>query len=65
MAGLFGHQKRHQRVSRRLYDASWRDHVESGEQVMATGFSCRCQSERLSGSTPRHPLGVIAGMLRP
>ena len=34
-------------------------------QVMATGFSCRCQSERLSGSTPRHPLGVIAGMLRP
>ena len=64
MAGLFGHQKRHQTVSRRLYDASWRGKVEGGGQIMATGYSCRCQSKRLSGAAPRHPLGIIAQMLR-
>lgn len=63
MAGLFGHQKRHQLVSCRLYDMSWRAAVEGNTQVAATGFSCRCQAERLSGITPRHPLGLIADAL--
>ncbi len=63
MAGLFGHQKRHQPVSRKLFDLSWRPHVEAGASVLATGFSCRCQSERLSGRAPRHPLGLIADLL--
>ncbi|MCB1384760.1 MAG: FAD-binding oxidoreductase [Nitratireductor sp.] len=62
MAGLFGHQRRHQEVSERLFDLSWRAHVEGGA-VMATGFSCRCQSERLAGKSLRHPLGIIADML--
>lgn len=65
MAGLFGHQKRHQSVSRKLFDMSWREHVEGAADVMATGFSCRCQSERLTGRKPRHPLGLIAELLAP
>ncbi|TJZ90164.1 FAD-binding oxidoreductase [Paracoccus gahaiensis] len=63
MAGLFGHQTRHQTVSRRLYDMSWRAVVEGDVTVAATGFSCRCQAERLSGIAPRHPLGLIADAL--
>lgn len=63
MAGLFGHQKRHQTVSRRLYDMSWRAVVESDATIAATGFSCRCQANRLSGIAPRHPLGLIAEAL--
>lgn len=63
MAGLFGHQKRHQTVSRRLFDLSWRDKVDTGNTVLATGFSCRGQTERLTGGAPRHPLGLIATLL--
>lgn len=63
MAGLFGHQQRHQSVSRTLYDLSWRSAVEGDVPVAATGFSCRCQAERLSRITPRHPLGLIADAL--
>ncbi|MGV1988709.1 FAD-binding and (Fe-S)-binding domain-containing protein [Agrobacterium sp. 22-221-1] len=63
MAGLFGHQKRHQPMSRRLFDFSWRSHIESRDIVAATGFSCRCQAKRLSGTQPSHPLGMIADLL--
>ncbi|WP_347309877.1 FAD-binding and (Fe-S)-binding domain-containing protein [Defluviimonas sp. SAOS-178_SWC] len=59
MAGLFGHQKRHQKVSIRLFEMSWRKHVEGDAPVLATGFSCRCQSKRLTGQAPRHPMGFI------
>ncbi|MCZ0961108.1 FAD-binding oxidoreductase, partial [Paracoccus sp. EF6] len=64
MAGLFGHQERHQAMSRRLYNMSWRDQVEGEAPVLATGFSCRCQAERFSGKGLRHPLGMIADRLR-
>ena len=63
MAGLFGHQQRHQSVSRKLFDMSWRDQLSGEAPVAATGFSCRCQTERLAGYTPRHPLGLIADLL--
>ena len=63
MAGLFGHQKRHQAVSKRLFDLSWATHLKDGGTVVATGFSCRCQSERLTGMDVRHPLGLIADLL--
>ncbi|GGE13660.1 FAD/FMN-containing dehydrogenase [Gemmobacter megaterium] len=63
MAGLFGHQARHQPVSRRLFDMSWRPHVEAAAPVVATGFSCRCQAERLSGRALRHPLALVAEAL--
>lgn len=60
MAGMFGHMERHQQTSRRLYDMSWRETIEAGEPVVATGFSCRCQAERLSQRRVSHPLGEIA-----
>lgn len=63
MAGLFGHQRRHQNVSRKLFDMSWLRHVEGDAHVAATGFSCRCQATRLSSAKPRHPLGLIADAL--
>ncbi len=65
MAGLFGHQNRHQPVSRKLFDMTWRSQVAGAGPVAATGFSCRCQSERLAGQELRHPLGLIAAMVRP
>lgn len=63
MAGLFGHQRRHQDVSRRLFDLSWRAQMSGDAMLAATGYSCRCQSERLAGATIRHPMGLIAQAL--
>lgn len=63
MAGLFGHQKRHQKASRRLFDLSWREHMSEDAALAATGFSCRCQIGRLAGVKARHPLGLIADAL--
>ncbi|MEI4472916.1 FAD-binding and (Fe-S)-binding domain-containing protein [Frigidibacter sp. MR17.24] len=65
MAGLYGHQARHQQVSRRLYDMSWAAPVADPRPLAATGFSCRCQSERLGDRPLRHPLGLIAEALSP
>lgn len=63
MAGLFGHQRRHQPMSRRLLDLSWRSHMESEDTTVATGYSCRYQAKRFSGTQPGHPLGLIADLL--
>lgn len=64
MAGLFGHQARHQAVSQKLFDLSWRKLTEDTTPSAATGFSCRCQIERLSRKSPRHPLGLLAEALK-
>ncbi|MEN3792253.1 FAD-binding and (Fe-S)-binding domain-containing protein [Fulvimarina sp. MAC3] len=63
MAGLFGHKKRHGAMSRKLFDMSWAMPLEDAQEAAATGFSCRCQSERLADRTVRHPLGLIADRL--
>lgn len=66
MAGLFGHQNRHQPVSRRLYNLSWRATVATDRPdapVLASGFSCRCQAKRLGGQSLSHPLSLIAQAL--
>ena len=63
MAGMFGHKDRHQEMSRKLFDLSWAGLVAEAEEAAATGFSCRCQSERLGGKALRHPLGLIADRL--
>jgi FAD/FMN-containing dehydrogenase/Fe-S oxidoreductase len=61
MAGTFGHEKANQQVSKDLYDMSWKDKVsEYGEQLLATGFSCRSQVKRFSEQRVNHPIQVIA-----
>ncbi|MEQ8340148.1 MAG: FAD-binding and (Fe-S)-binding domain-containing protein [Marinovum algicola] len=65
MAGLFGHQARHQRMSRDLFALSWRDQVDAPCPTAACGFSCRSQGHRLAGRDLLHPLGLIAAVLAP
>lgn len=64
MAGMFGHKQRHQEMSRKLFGISWREHLNKATDAVATGFSCRCQAERLGGRGLRHPLGLIAERLK-
>jgi len=61
MAGIFGHEEKNLALSHRLFDLSWRPQIESGaDAVLATGFSCRCQTKRLAGFRPRHPVELLA-----
>jgi FAD/FMN-containing dehydrogenase/Fe-S oxidoreductase len=61
MAGLYGHQRRHQDHSRRLFDLSWARHT-TGPVTLTTGFSCRCQVSRFSSSDARHPLAHLSSL---
>lgn len=60
MAGLFGHEKRHLPMSRKLFDMPWRDALQTGPgEPLATGYSCRSQAKRFTGRRPRHPVEIL------
>ena len=62
MAGLFGHEAQHQKLSRDIFALSWAD-VTQDDAMLATGFSCRCQTKRLTGRRPLHPVELIDRIL--
>ena len=61
MAGLFGHEKEHKNLSESLFRMSWQPILDRAEPktVLASGFSCRCQTERVHGVRPRHPVEAL------
>jgi FAD/FMN-containing dehydrogenase/Fe-S oxidoreductase len=64
MAGLFGHQAEQAELSRRIFDIGWQPGLAGGPaRTLATGFSCRCQTERFAGFRPRHPVEAILAHL--
>lgn len=65
MAGMFGHERENQPISKRLFDLSWRDALMADPSgALATGFSCRCQVKRLAGYRPLHPIEALQQVLR-
>ena len=60
MAGMFGHQERHQALSRQTFDLSWAGQLQGEEEAMVSGFSCRCQTKRFSSIRGEHPMRWIA-----
>ncbi|WP_454278232.1 FAD-binding and (Fe-S)-binding domain-containing protein [Sphingomonas sp. Marseille-Q8236] len=62
MAGLFGHEAQNQKLSRDIFALSWAD-VTRDDAMLATGFSCRCQTKRLTGRRPLHPVELIDRVL--
>lgn len=71
MAGSFGHEVEQKDLSEKIFALNWQQELQKeGVQPLATGFSCRCQSERFaqqSSSTqpmkPVHPLIALAELL--
>lgn len=64
MAGTYGHEREHQEESRALFDMSWQEPASQyRDNMMATGYSCRCQTERLGGFRPPHPVEVLAQLI--
>ncbi|WP_018151314.1 D-2-hydroxyglutarate dehydrogenase YdiJ [Leeia oryzae] len=67
MAGTYGHESQHRATSATIYDQSWRKQVEDPSkagQLMATGYSCRCQSQLESGASLPHPVSVLNRLLK-
>ncbi len=66
MAGTWGHETRNAATSARIFAQSWAPALENSTgSVIATGYSCRCQTEIHTGDRPRHPLSLIRDMLNP
>lgn len=64
MAGTYGHETEHEKTSRQLYAMSWEQPIaQAKEQALVTGFSCRCQVERIEGFRPQHPVQALLGAL--
>ncbi len=63
MAGIFGHEAANQTMSRQLWDLTWAEPVtaarQDGAAAVATGFSCRSQSERFGGASLDHPVHLL------
>lgn len=61
MAGLFGHEKQNSVISRQLFKMNWE--AFTTQDTLATGFSCRCQAERIKGAKLQHPIGFLRHFL--
>ncbi len=71
MAGIFGHERANQRMSRDLWDATWAPQLQRRDATfVATGYSCRSQSARFtpgpdnsSADAVVHPVSFLARRL--
>lgn len=63
MAGTYGHETEQTENSLKLFNMSWRPELNKPGQVLATGFSCRCQTERFAKQSVKHPLQVFLDCL--
>ncbi len=66
MAGTYGHEIKNIGRSKKLFDISWKQPIESHDQknILVTGFSCRSQVKRFAGFRSRHPIEVLSEILR-
>lgn len=61
MAGNYGHEAVNKANSLGIYELSWQQAVGryKPEHIMATGYSCRSQVNRIEQFKPKHPLQVL------
>jgi FAD/FMN-containing dehydrogenase/Fe-S oxidoreductase len=61
MAGAYGYQKEHVENSKKLFAMHWQLPLsDSTCEVLATGFSCRCQVQKQANKSILHPIQVLA-----
>ncbi|WP_193164998.1 D-2-hydroxyglutarate dehydrogenase YdiJ [Microbulbifer hainanensis] len=65
MAGTYGHETAHKETSRVIFQQSWANRLSGDtDDLLASGYSCRCQSARFAGVDLRHPLQGMLAQLR-
>ncbi|WP_027966328.1 D-2-hydroxyglutarate dehydrogenase YdiJ [Halomonas halocynthiae] len=66
MSGTYGHEARNVETSKTIYAQSWQPLIEAPdntERLLATGYSCRSQVQRLSNTQLTHPLQALLNAL--
>lgn len=64
MAGVYGHLPENLANSAELFKIHWEKIVfDSEKTVLATGFSCRSQTERLLAKSIKHPIEIISQLI--
>lgn len=67
MSGTYGHEARNKETSVLIFNQSWARQLTAPEaqgEVLATGYSCRSQTKRLTSKTLRHPLQALLDVYR-
>lgn len=64
MAGAYGYQTKHLENSKNLFAMHWQQPVSDDMvEVLATGFSCRCQTQKQMGKVVLHPVQMVYALL--
>ncbi len=64
MAGMWGHEAVNREKSTSIFAHSWQAATGPGADViLATGFSCRCQTRHLTGANLQHPVSLLRRLL--
>ncbi|MFG0584419.1 FAD-binding and (Fe-S)-binding domain-containing protein [Pseudomonas sp. zjy_9] len=66
MSGTYGHEARNLETSRAIFAQSWEPALarEDAGEALATGYSCRSQTQRLRHQRLRHPIEALLEHLR-
>ncbi|MBB5192183.1 FAD/FMN-containing dehydrogenase/Fe-S oxidoreductase [Silvimonas terrae] len=62
MAGTYGHEASNRAMSEHIYSLSWAPVIAThgdGHDLLATGYSCRCQTRLVDGVNLRHPVQAL------
>jgi Fe-S oxidoreductase len=64
MAGTYGHEQEHLLNSKKLFAMHWEPILENkSSQYLATGYSCRSQTLRLTNTKIPHPIEIISAKI--
>ncbi|CAM2066015.1 FAD-binding oxidoreductase [Sulfidibacter corallicola] len=68
MAGVYGHETKNLEHSRGIFDMSWGLYFDgsegAGAHILVTGYSCRTQTSRFTGTKPNHPSQALLKVLK-
>lgn len=65
MAGTYGHLKENEKNSHGLFALNWQKTLADKAKInLASGFSCRTQSAKLSGERPSHPIEIVNKLIK-
>jgi Fe-S oxidoreductase len=67
MAGLYGHELANRPTSQTIFEMSWSKVLadpRSAGRFVATGYSCRCQTELLNGTHLLHPVQLLLSRVK-
>jgi FAD/FMN-containing dehydrogenase/Fe-S oxidoreductase len=64
MAGIWGHEAANREKSEAIFAQSWQGATTPGpDAILATGFSCRCQTQHVTGTSLKHPVSLLRQLL--